>query len=185
MTIRITRVNVSGFTGDAELVPTDPEQAQFYVPSAVESIDNFSIDLVFEGVYTDPLNPYRYVTDVRSTFNWSSIGITFTKLNAYTIRLTGPAANVFTNQYYRFKMTDYSEQVLPADTELPFFGLIRYQMPNPTITMKTYPFEVDVPPDPLIPGSGYTESFNMFQWISWRFQVALANIAAANSRGLK
>ena len=190
MTVRITQTNVSGFTGDGELVPVDPLQAQFYIPSAVELIDNFSIDLIFEGEYPDPVDPlivtYQYATDVRSSFDWSSIGLTFTKLNDYTVRLTGPATDVFTNQYYRFKMTDYTEQVLPADTELPFFGLIRYQTPNPTIIMKTYPFEVDLPAGAVIGGpAASTESFNMFQWFSWRFQVALANIAAANERGLK
>ena len=187
MTVRITQANVSGFTGDGELVPVDPEQAQFYIPSAVEILDNFSIDLIFEGVYPDPVDPlivtYQYATDVRSTFDWASIGITFTKLNAYTVRLTGPAQDVFTNQYYRFKLTDYTEQILPADTEIPYFGLIRYQMPNPTIIMKTYPFEADLPAGLL--GGSYTEQFDMFQWISWRFQVALANIAAANAKGLK
>lgn len=182
MTVRITQANISGFTGDSELVPVDPEQAQFYIPSAVEILDNFSIDLIVEGVIQDPLDPlivtYEYATDVRSSFDWSSIGVTFTKINDYTVRLSGPATNIFTNQYYRFKMTDYTEQILPADTELPFFGLIRYQMPNPTIIMKTFPFEAD------LPTSG-TEQFDMFQWYSWRFQVALANIAAINARGLK
>ena len=189
MTVRITQANVSGFTGDGELVPVDPEQAQFYIPSAVEILDNFSIDLIFEGVYPDPVDPlivtYQYATDVRSTFDWASIGITFTKLNAYTVRLTGPAQDVFTNQYYRFKLTDYTEQILPADTEIPYFGLIRYQMPNPTIIMKTYPFEADLPAGVLGGSSATTEQFDMFQWISWRFQVALANIAAANAKGLK
>jgi hypothetical protein len=189
MTLRITQANVSGFTGDSEVIPVDPEEGQFYIPSAVELFDVFSIDLIFEGVYVDPIDPlivsYQYATDVRSTFDWDSIGITFTKLNDYTVRLTGPAENVFTNQYYRFKMTDYTEQVLPADTELPYFGLIRYQMPIPTIIMKTYPFEADLPADALSLAPATTEEFNMFQWMFWRFQVALANIAAANEKGLK
>jgi len=189
MTLRITQANVSGFSGDSELVPIDPEQAQFYIPSAVELLDNFSIDLIVEGVYGDPSDPmlvtYQYATDVRSSFDWASIGMTFTKINPYTVRLTGPATNVFTNQYYRFKMADYTEQVLPADTELPFFGLIRYQMPNPTIIMKTFPFEADTPAGIVGGTTSSTEEFDMFQWFSWRFQVALANIAAANARGLK
>lgn len=183
MALRITKTNISGFTADSEMIPTDPEQAQFYIPSALELVDNFSVDIIVEEIYVDPLDPmiisYAYVTDVRSSFDWSSIGVTFTKLNDYTVRLTGPASNVFTNQYYQFKMTDYSLQILPADTELPFFGLVRYQMPNPTNIMLTYPFEAKSPT------LGTYESFNMYQWFFWRFQVAVANIAAANARGLK
>lgn len=171
------------------MIPVEPEQSQFYIPSAIEAIDNFSIDLIVEGVYPDAVDPelvtYQYATDVRSSFDWASIGLTFTKLNAYTVRLTGPATNVFTNQFYRFKMTDYTEQVLQADTELPFLGLIQYQMPQPTFIMKTFPFEADLPADPLTPGSGGTETFDMFQWYFWRYQVAIANIAAINARGLK
>jgi hypothetical protein len=189
MTLRITKANISGFTGDSEMIPVEPEQSQFYIPSAVEAVDNFSIDLIVEGVYPDIANPevftYQYATDVRSSFNWASIGVTFTKLNAYTVRLTGPATGIFVDQFYKFKMTDYSEQVLPANTELPFLGLIQYQMPQPTFTMKTFPFEADLPADPLVPGPGTTEQFDMFQWYFWRYQVAVANIAAANARGLK
>ena len=181
MAIRITQANVSGFTGDSEeLIPV--ELGQFYLPSAVEILDNFSVDIIVEGVIEDPLDPlivtYEYATDVTSSFDWASIGVTFTKINNYTIRLTGPVNNIFTNQYYEFKMADYSIQVLPADTELPFFGLIRYQMPNPTVIMKTFPFEAELPTTGL-------EEFEMSQWYSWRFQVAVANIAAANARGLK
>jgi hypothetical protein len=187
MTIRITQANVSGFTGDSEVIPVEPEQSQFYIPSAVEILDNFSIDLIFEGVYTDPADvvTYQYATDVRSSFNWSSIGLTFTKLNAYTVRLTGPGTNVFVDQFYKFKMVDYSEQVLQANTTEPFLGLIQYQMPQPTYTMKTYPFEVDLPADALTLAPATTEQFDMFQWYFWRYQVAVANIAAITARGLK
>lgn len=189
MTIRITKTNVSGFTGDSEMIPVEPEQSQFYIPSAVEILDNFSIDLIFEGVYPDAANPevftYQYATDVRSSFNWSSIGVTFTKLNAYTVRLAGPANNVFVDQFYKFKMTDYSEQVLQANTQEPFLGLIQYQMPQPTYTMKTYPFEADLPADALSLAPATTEQFDLFQWFFWRYQVAVANIAAITARGLK
>lgn len=182
MSIRITQANVSGFTGDSEVIPVDPEESQYYIPSAVELLDNFSIDLIFEGVYPDPLDPelviFEYVTDVRSSFDFSSIGVTFTKINAFTVRLTGPASNVFTDQYYLFKMTDFSEQFLQPDTTLPYFGLIQYQMPQPTFTLKTFPFEADLSPST-------TEEFDIFQWYFWRFQVAVANIAEINIKGLK
>jgi hypothetical protein len=189
MTLRITQANVSGFTGDNEVIEViDPEQVQFFIPAAVELFDTFSIDLIFEAVYGDPLDPstltYEYVSDVRDFFDWSSIGLTYTKLNDYSIRLSGTASNIFTDQFYRFKLTDYTEQNLSADTELPFFGLIQYKMPNPTTTFITFPFEADYPTTPSS-STITTEQFGMVQQYFWRFQVALANIAAANERGLK
>jgi hypothetical protein len=81
-------------------------------------------------------------------------------------------------------MTDYSEQVLQANTTEPFFGLIQYQMPQPTFTLKTFPFEADIPAA-LLGSPDETEEFDMFQWYFWRYQVAVANIAAITARGLK
>ena len=190
MTIRITQANVSGFTGvSGGVTPEEPEQAQFFIPAAVELLDAFTIDLIVEGVYVDPVTPetvtYKYATDVRSLFNWASIGITLSKPNAYTIRLVGPASGIFVNQFYRFKMVDLTEKVLPANTTEPFLGLIHYQMPSPTFILKTFNFEADLPADIVTTTPASTEGFTMSQWYSWRFQVAEANIAAINARGLK
>jgi hypothetical protein len=186
MTIRITQANISGFTADSEMLPEDPEEAQFFIPSAFEALDNFSIDLIVEGVFPDPMDPegviYEYATNVRSSVDWEAIGITYSKPNPYTVRLAGPATNIFIDQFYRFKMTDYSEKVLPANTEERFFGLIQYQMPNPTFIMKTFLFDADFSDNPL---DLQTEQFSMYQWFFWRYEVAEANITAIMERGLK
>lgn len=186
--LRITQLNVSGFSA-----PQDEVVDQTYVPSAYEVLDNFTVDIMFEGKYLDTTDPladppvytYANATNVTSTFNWSSIGLTFSKPNAYTIRITGPGTNVFTNQYYKFKMADGTEQVLQADTTLPFFSLIKYQMPSPTYTKKTYPVSVTIPADPLLGGSPTTETVDLSQWFYWRYQVAKANIASLKTRGLR
>lgn len=184
MTIRITKANISGFTA-----PADEAVDQTYVNSAYEGIDSFSIDLIFEGVYSTVAAPtvftYQNATAVTSTFNWASIGLSFSKPNAYTVRLVGPGTNVFTGQFYKFKMVDLTEQVLQADTTLPFLSLIEYRMPSPTYTMMTYPFSVTIPADPTLGGLPTTETVDMKQWFYWRYQVAKANIAAVKSRGLK
>jgi hypothetical protein len=190
MTIRITQANISGFTGYEVAPPDPPETAQYFMPSAMELLDVFTIDLIVEGVYPDLMDPeavtYQYATDVRSLFDFSTIGITYSKPNAYTVRLVGPANNIFTNQYYKFKMTDYSEQILPPNTELPFFGLIEYKMPNPTSILKTFSFEADIPADPLNPlTQEETVQFDMSQWFFWDFEVAESNIASITARGLK
>lgn len=184
MALRITLANASGFSA-----PQTQVGDQTFINSAYEFLDAFSIDIIFEGVYPDVVDPlivtYQYATNVTSTYDWASIGLTMTKPNVYTVRLTGPATNVFSGQFYKFKMADLSEKVLPATTTEPFFSLIQYKMPSPTYTMKTYPFTVTLPADPLLGGSSTTESVNMNQWFYWRYQVAAADIAAINARGLK
>lgn len=194
--LRITQANISGFSA-----PNDQGSGELILPSAYEAVDNFSVDIIFEGMYevitAGEIDPntglpgestvsyvYQYATDVTSAYDWNALGIVFSKPNAYTVRLTGPAETVFPNQFYKFKMTDYSEQILPADTTEPFFGLIHYQMPSPTFTMKNYPFAVTIP---TTYGSGSTvvENTSMTQWFYWKYQVAIANIAAITARGLK
>lgn len=219
MTLRITKTNVSGFSASQAEIPDD-DQAQTYVNSAYEDYDVFSIDLVFEGQYEvteagtaeapgETTFVYANAVDVTSSFDWSSIDVTYSKPNAYTVRLVGAAKNVFTNQFYEFKMADYTTKILPPNHTETFFGLTHYQMPSPTRTMKTYPFSVIIPApaaastDPLLGGGGFnagpyynaqgnliagttvTETVDMKQWLYWRYQVAVANIAALNDRGLK
>lgn len=186
MALRITKLNVSGFSAtQAEAID------QTYVNSAYEFVDSFSIDLKFEGEYvdnTDPLNPvytYANATNVTSTFNWSQYGITYSKPNVYTVRLVGPAINVFDNQYYKFVKPDLSQVILDANTTEPFLSLIKYQMPSPTTTMKTYPFSVTIPADPILGGSPTTESVDMKQWFYWSVAVAKANIARLKTQGLR
>jgi hypothetical protein len=185
MTVRITKLNVSGFSA-----PQGEAIDQTYVNSAYEFVDHFSIDLKFEGQYEDdsggtPVYTYANATNVTSTFNWSQYGITYSKPNAYTVRLVGPGINVFTNQYYKFVLPDYSQQVLPADTTQSFLSLVKYQMPSPTTTMKTYPFSVTIPADPILGGSATTETVNMNQWFYWSVAVAEANIANLKHNGLR
>ena len=192
--LRITQANISGFTA-----PTDQGSGEQYLPAAYEAVDNFTVDIIFEGKYevvdtvVDPVTGatssttsyvYQYAKDVTSTFDWNALGIVYSKPNVYTVRLTGPAETVFPNQFYKFKMADYTEQILPPDTTLPFFGLIHYQMPSPTYTMKTYPFAVTIPTT-YGSASNVVENTSMNQWFYWKYQVAMANIASITARGLK
>lgn len=199
--LRITQTNVSGFSApnDLNVVPTDPLVSNTYLPSAYEALDAFVVDIVFEGMYpldtttVDPVTgatstettyQYAYATNVTSSYNWSSKGIEYSKPNAYTVRLTGPAEDVFVDQFYKFTMLDKSTKILPANTTEPFLALNHYNMPNPTYTMLTYPFSVTIP---TVYGSSTTlvEEVNMSHWFYWRYQVAIANIAACNARGLR
>ena len=208
MTLRITLSNISGFTGDNSLLPTDPDELQFYLPSAVESVDNFSVDVKVEGKYpvettpTEPVDPggtepggteepvqefvYADAIEIRCLYDFSAIGITYTQLSDSEFRLSGIGTDVFDDQFYKFKMVDYSEKVLPPNLEEPFLGLIQYQMPNPTFKMLIYGFEADIPESPeiLVPPF-ITEPFELNQWWYWYYQTAVNNVLRLNSEGLK
>lgn len=192
--LRVT-VTSSGCTAPSDsVVVTDPVT---YLPSAYEAVDNFTIDIVFEGKYlipgtVDPItglmgaDTYQYAnaTNVTSTYNWASKGITFSKPNAYTVRLTGPAPSVFVDQFYEFVMPDYTIKRMNPNTTEPFLSLSHYSMPNPTLVMLSYPFVVTIP---TTYGSGVNtnENITMNQWFYWKYQVAVANVANLRSRGLK
>lgn len=199
--LRVTQLNVSGFTAPSDFVvePEDPLESNLTLPSAYEIIDDFSVDITFEGMYpnevitTDPLTgdtsttityDYSFATNVTSSFNWSEIGLTFSKPNAYTVRLSGPGIDVFLDQYYRFVLPDLTESILPPDTTVPFYSLTKYNKPAANYVMKTYPFVVT---RPVSYGGTPTENENvsMDQWFYWRYQVAVANIASIRSRSLK
>lgn len=194
--LRVT-VSATGCSAPSDsVVVTDPVT---YLPSAYEAIDNFVIDIVFEGKYpletttVDPITgessteltyQYAYATNVTSSYNWASKGIEFSKPNAYTVRLTGPAESVFVDQFYEFAMPDYSIQRLNPNTTEPFLSLVHYSMPTPTFTMLAYPFTVTIPAT-YGGGSTVNEDHTMNQWFYWRYQVAVANIANLRARGLK
>ena len=196
--LRVT-VTASGYSApQSYFVATDPAT---YVPSAYEGIDNFVIDIMFEGKYEviteGAIDPgtglpgpstisyvYQNAVNVTSAYDWAARGIEYSKPNAYTVRLTGPAETVFDSQFYEFKMADKTIQRLPANTTLPFMSLIEYRMPSPTFTMLAYPFSVTIPATYGSP-STTVESHTMNQWFHWNYSVASSNIASIRSRGLK
>lgn len=191
MTVATTLLNISGFSASSAY---EEEGDDLKIPSAYEGIDNFSIDIKFEGSYTDPLSPpeapvevYANALNVTSSYDWASIGITLSKPNVYTVRLAGPGINVFTGQYYKFVLTDFTEQVLPPDTTIPFYSLDKYQMPSPTFTQYTYPFDVTLYStyDGIVGSGSVVESITMNQWWFWSYSSAAANITSCKSRGLK
>lgn len=189
---RITKT-ASGTSAGGYDIPLVPlPMRQFYLASVFELVDNFTIEINFEAEYEkDGTSVFAAATDVRSDYDWDAIGITFTKLSASRVRLTGPSRDVFANQYYRFKLADLTEQVLPFDTTESFLSLTQYQMPQPTSILLEYLFEADFP-GATVPGAGIglpfppsTESITMYQWHYWNYYVAYAAIKDINSRGMK
>lgn len=201
--LRVTIANQSGFTAPSAGSYTPPVDGSEVppIPSAYETVDNFSVDITFEGKYqvitpgtVDPITGlagediityvYQNAVNVTSSYDWASIGVTYSKPNAYTVRLTGPGTNVFTDQYYRYVLPDLTQQVLPADTTVPYYSLVQYQKPSSNSVTLTYPFNVTIP---STYGSGSTtvESVSMSHTYWWAISVAYANIARIKTQGLR
>jgi hypothetical protein len=105
----------------------------------VEFINNVPVENPGEE---EPAYEPEECVDFNLGFNLSEFTINLTRLNNTKFRLSGPSSNVFPDEYYQFKMADYSIQVLPPTLEDPFFSLIRYQMPQPVQRLKDYDFKV-------------------------------------------
>lgn len=186
MTVRITKSNESGFAsppGDQLAGITDPLQLQLYLQSVYEG-SAFSVDLFFEGVYTDVAGAVTYQPATNVTFS-ASDGLIFTKLNNSTVRVSGPYSNPFPSTFYRFKMADYTEKVLPANTTEKWIGLIEYNPPSPTFIEKTFNFTVTIPADPLVGGQPTTETITMRQWVYWTYASARSTVISLAAQGEK
>lgn len=151
----------------------------------------FTTTITMQGKYANPMGEgftYENAIDHTTSFDWASHGLTYTKINGYTMKLEGPVTNVFADQYYEFSMPDYSSQILPFNHETAFWSLNRYEKPNPVLVEFLYPLTITIPPDPLalVPAVGNTvEQVDLHQWVFWRYQTAINNIAYLRTKGLK
>jgi hypothetical protein len=194
MALKITQSNATGFStvaGDELNFIIDGETGvvpDTYLPTVYEATP-FSIDLYFQGKYADPLDPLVYTyadaTNNSSTYDWASLGLTYTKLTNSTCRISGSHLNPFPNQFYRFVLPDLSLEVLPPNTTTEFYSLEKYQMPSPVSVMKSMTINVTIPPDPTLGTGGGVQTVTMDQWVHWSYSTAVAAIAAARARGVK
>jgi len=194
MAIKITQSNTSGFgtvAGDELNFLIDGETGTVpdtYLPTVYEAIP-FSIDLYFQGKYPSVEDPlvftYADATNNSSTYDWASLGLTYTKLTASICRISGSHQNPFPDQFYRFVLPDLSLAVLPGNTTTEFYSIEKYQMPSPVSVMKSMTISVTVPPDPILGTGGGVQSVTMDQWVHWSYASAVAAIASARARGIK
>ena len=195
MTVRMTFTNQSGFVpvaGDQLAAVSEDGSTAYanYLPSAYEGAA-YSVDIQFFGAYTDPaagagatptLLP---ATNVTTTFTGADYGMTITKLNSSTYRVSGPVSNAFPSAFYQFTMLDGSVKVLPPNTTEPYLSLSQYKMPTESWIELQYPFSVTIPADPVLGTAAATETANVSQFIYWRFASAVANVQAIVARGQK
>lgn len=178
-------INVTDYSGGGSPPASDPEGAGLYLPSAYEATPFFAIvEFLIETVTIDPQTGEETViltpaSSVTSDFDFETYNMTYTQINNYTIRIDGPILNVFTDQFYQFAVPDdttpipnITTPILPFDTDVEFYSVIKYQKPSVNTVLFNYTFLVN-------------NTFNtvVYQWINWRFDTAVNNIRNLASKG--
>jgi hypothetical protein len=187
--ISIKMTNESGFVD----VPGDPlkavtedgeDAAQFanFIKTVFDG-DLWSVDVEFvNNVPVDnpgedePAYEPEECVDFNLGFDLSEFTINLTKINNTKFTLAGPSSNVFPDEFYQFKMADYSIQILPPTLEDPFFSLIRYQMPQPVQRLKEYDFKVLYVDHTLVAPSGNWRIWNSSGTYNMRYTNSSNNI---------
>lgn len=190
-TVNITTSNIIGYSGvspdpkDQVIETGAPGESAKYLPSLYEG-ETTSIDVAFTVTYVDestgvPLGTVN-ASNVTTTFNFAQYGMTATKLNNYTYRIAGTYQNAFTDQYYRFVLDDMSLVLLEPTTTVSFKALVEYNKPNLVQIENNYPTVVSAPEEfgsPTLSNINYT----FYQWVVWRYQSAVNNIATLVAKG--
>lgn len=192
MTVRVTQSNQSGFEavyGDPMAAVAEDGATGFtnYIPTVYEGA-SFSVDLNFEGAYTDTagtLFTYQNAISVTTLTDVSIMGLKITGIDSHTIRISGAQTNAFPGTFYQFLMLNYSLKILPPTTTEKYLSLVQYHMPGVTSIMKEIQFKVVIPPDTLLGGPNTTETVTMNQWVMWRYASAKAAVLSAVAKGVK
>lgn len=190
MTLKFTETisgSIGNVAGDTNNGTVETWVASNVIPSVLEG-SSWSIDIEFYDETVDTattLVTRTNASNVTCSYDFAQFGITLSKPNAYTVRLTGPATNVFTDTYYEFRMPDGTIKVLPPDTTETFVGLVKYNMPNPTFTTKSYDFVVTIPANNTMvpPLLTYTQTVTLSQKFYWSFSTAVANVQSLVAKG--
>ena len=171
-------INILDTGGGGGPPVSDPDGEGLYLPDAYEATAFFAIiEFLIQETIVDPETLEESViitpaSSVTSDFDFESYNITYTQINANTIRIDGPILNVFTDQYYQFVLPDLSTPILPFDTEEEFYSLIKYQKPASNTILFEYSFLVNDLYDTAV-----------YQWINWKYETAVNNIQALASKG--
>lgn len=173
-------INILETGGGGSPPDSDPTVEGLYLPDAYEATPFFAVvQFLIRTTIIDPETLEETFTEepassVTSSFNFAQYGITYSNVDASTIRLDGPVVNAFTDQYYQFVLPDMSTPILPPNTTTPFYSLIKYSPPANKTILLTYTFTVN---------NSYDVVVNQF--INWLYESAVGNIDNLVSRGIK
>jgi hypothetical protein len=184
--VNVTFSNAIGFSpsipGDAKADEEDPVLLSRTIDSAYEG-DTISVDINYDAEVDDGSGNMisANVSNNITTFDFNTIGLTYTKISPSTARISGRVANVFPGTFYRFRMPDGTFKVLPPETEEDWFVLVEYKMPTVTSTFKFYPVTITVEPEGIEPKQNVT--IELTQNFYWNYRPAVSTIKDLVSRG--
>jgi hypothetical protein len=186
--VTVTFSGASGFSpgipGDAKPDVTDPILLSRTIDSDYEG-DTISVNISYTAEVDDGTGMGIMIPAVVSnnstSYNFSEIGLTYTKLTASTARISGKVSNVFPGTYYRFRMADGTFKILPPDTTEDWFVLVEYKMPSVTSVFKSYPVTITVEAAGIEPKQNVT--INLTQNHYWNYRPAVATVKDLVSRG--
>lgn len=150
-----------------------------YLPEVYEAVYFFvEFEFLIETTTEDPETSETTVSTspastVSTEFDFDLYGLTYTEIDNNTVKIEGPISNVFLDQFYQFVLPDMTEPVLPFDTDVPYYSLIKYQKPSVNQVLFEYDFLVN---------NTYNTIVN--QWVHWSFETAKQNIEYTIPRGL-
>lgn len=195
MTVYVEQLNQTGFPsgipGDAYSgIAEDGGVAPSYLIRSAYQGSTVSVDLKFTVQYPDSMDPLGLlmidvpVTEVTCLTDASSVGITIvrkpetpTDSLSETFTLAGTYVNVFPNEYYKFKMEDLQELVLPALNSEDYLALFDYNPPPTKHIVKSYSFLVkwDASIDGMgLPLAAGEETVTLTQNIYWNYYTSMA-----------
>lgn len=162
--------NETGFVSGVPepLVPPVDETRQI---KQVYEGTTFSVDITFtaeadDGTMSDIFIPAP-VTNIVCDFDFTAIGLTYTKLSDSSARISGTIMDVFPGASWTFRMPDGSLKVLSPATTEEFYSLVEYKMPSSTSTEKTYSITVTVEPEAPSLEEPQDIVVDLKQWVYW------------------
>lgn len=187
--VTVTFSNATGFStgipGDAKPQETDPIILSRTIDSDYEG-DTISVDISYTAEVDDGtgmgVTIPAEVSNNKSTYDFQSIGLTYTKTSANTARISGRISNVFPGTYYRFRMPDGTFKILNPDTTTEdWFVLVEYKMPSVTSVTKTYPVTLTIEPAGIEPKQNV--SIDLTHHHYWNYRPAVAKVKDLVARG--
>ena len=176
-------INQSGFdfsyyTGDE----TDSSLQGLYEGSN----NTFTADIQFSTSIADANNPGEYVTapcDV-TLINYSSVpSFSATNVDSKTVRITGKALGVFTEQHFRFLMKDKTVKELAYNTTEDFLALVGWAPPPITVKNLIHNFLVQVNYQSQTQQYSAITNVSIPQTVVWSYSSGIASFRNALSRG--
>jgi hypothetical protein len=174
MTVTVTvsnTINVNSVAGD---------YGELTLP-AIYDESAFSYWLQFTSIDTGGDTPtYNNITSVTVNTSPSLTGLGITTINTnplgYIIQLSGPVYGSF-SQTFEFLTVNNGLQILPTNTDISYYGLVRWTPPTDFLESINFTFNITYDVNP-------PEQVTLSELIYWNYSIGISNFNTLLSRGI-